>query len=743
MSQKVTFEDLLLTLQAAVDTRLLKDVRGQLTANKILVGDLLNTDVYGCVFYKCAPFIAQDFVVNVDAVGKQGESLRNIPLKNLMSIEEKYAKGFSYTLGSLLEAVVRVDTVFLDLSSCNFEDEHFSSTHRRIYSRLELLDMSFTQLRCFMFVDLELPKIDLKNSDLNSAVFVNCTGISNVLFDNARFKKTIFVNTDIPVSLTEDQRRECVELKNGCSLRDICISKVVSYKNVSLKDSTFVNVSFTQFFPRDLDLSGTRFKDCTLLDVRVLSGSTLLENTTFDTCVLKNVSLSETRIKNTKFKNSVIDSCYLNRRTTAPKNSITFEDCVFENINTFNFSSTCLKGQDLKASNITHIWNPIQDSDFSYVDAKNVKFDMYSLDNVDFTGANLSGANFMRVTRMSHTKFLNADVSGTFFSAVAVDGKNILTLDQLASCFIVGPSQNLRGACFTGKGLADFTNLDFSKSDLSRANFSKEVLISARFEGSNLTDADFTKCKLDMCSFTEADASFSDFTDAEISKGHLRKTVFKNAKMARCVFSCTLTDINFKGADLSFSRFSGDLTKNNFGSSKLDFAVFDKLPNKCSFKSASMNNTVFFVSRSALGGALTPEQASSAIFIHPSATINNADLKHVHNIKDRYISQSYLDNVTFDTLHFFRFVCVNTRFENCSFKDIVALDVKFVCCTFENCTFEGAQFEASTFRQCTMNNVYFDKVLFKNTDFEQCYATNVVFDNKVISRGAFSFVANV
>lgn len=133
------------------------------------------------------------------------------------------------------------------------------------------------------------------------------------------------------------------------------------------------------------------------------------------------------------------------------------------------------------------------------VDWSNCKKRLLMLDNSNFEGANLSGADFS-MTDLSRTNIKNANFSKTMLVRASLAGS-----DAQGANFerAEGYRSNLSGITASGANFvsaemqrsnfsdADLTNVDFTKAELGRAVFYKAKLANTRFALVNLSRSTF------------------------------------------------------------------------------------------------------------------------------------------------------------------------------------------------------------------------------------------------------------
>jgi uncharacterized protein YjbI with pentapeptide repeats len=186
--------------------------------------------------------------------------------------------------------------------------------------------------------------------------------------------------------------------------------------------------------------------------------------------------------------------------------------------------------------------NLFHNKDARGLDLRDFNFGNSKLHRIDFSGADLRGADFSKVRNISEMNFENADLRGAKFSRDSQPS----TLEPLTSPIV---NAHFDGADLRG---ADFTNAVMMHSRFRNAkldsdtNFSGAHLQSINFENANLQGVDFSKARaLRESRFVGADVSGTNFS------GHsFRYLVFRGVKN---IDSAIMDDLNKRTAGPPFA----------------------------------------------------------------------------------------------------------------------------------------------------------------------------------------------
>ncbi|HAP75255.1 MAG TPA: hypothetical protein DCR14_04165, partial [Acidimicrobiaceae bacterium] len=178
------------------------------------------------------------------------------------------------------------------------------------------------------------------------------------------------------------------------------------------------------------------------------------------------------------------------------------------------------------------------------------------LSNVDFTGADLSGAGLVRSEWVSSVlafaRLDGADLAGVSMvkvdaTAVSVEGAQLAGLDAAASAFD-----------YVDFAQAQLGRLTVRDSSLRHTRWPDEAQLSgSEFAGSDLSHAQLRRASLSNADLTGAVASMADLRGADLSGARLGGATLRSADLS----SADLTSTDLTGADLREAELRGaDLT---------------------------------------------------------------------------------------------------------------------------------------------------------------------------------------
>jgi len=158
------------------------------------------------------------------------------------------------------------------------------------------------------------------------------------------------------------------------------------------------------------------------------------------------------------------------------------------------------------------------------------------LDNVDFSGACLSDAIFIR-TRFAEAGFDGANLEEAVF----------IGCDCRGARFKKARTRNLRlvEEC-------DFGEVDFSGADLTEANLRGSVIESAIFDRADASAADFSETRAARCTFRAANVAGGRMVDAELGGADLSGADLSGASLERAdLRGASVHGANLYQADLA------------------------------------------------------------------------------------------------------------------------------------------------------------------------------------------------
>ncbi|HEY7088968.1 MAG TPA: pentapeptide repeat-containing protein [Tepidisphaeraceae bacterium] len=185
-----------------------------------------------------------------------------------------------------------------------------------------------------------------------------------------------------------------------------------------------------------------------------------------------------------------------------------------------------------------------------FTDAKLKHFAFSTLDNANFTRADLSSASFEQGS-LHAADFTDANITGTQF--IGVQG---FTQEQLHSTASF-KNGNLQGLSF-GNFHADLSGWDFRGGvDLSNANFTSVTLINARFDGATLTLADFLNANIASANFSGAKMQYAYFAGAAAQNASFKDADLSYANLSADVHGADFSNAIVLGTDFSYTTLVG------------------------------------------------------------------------------------------------------------------------------------------------------------------------------------------
>ena len=170
------------------------------------------------------------------------------------------------------------------------------------------------------------------------------------------------------------------------------------------------------------------------------------------------------------------------------------------------------------------------------------KFAGIYLENLNFTGADLTGANF-----------INACLRNVCFKGAILTGANLYGADLrgavLDEAKLIGT--NLREADLTG---ATLQNAKMNNSDLREANLTNAILDLTDFTGADLSASKLNGAHLERVIMKGARLDMADLRGAELSKAHLKGAHMEGVFLE----GANLTSAHMEGAYLKAAHFAGE-----------------------------------------------------------------------------------------------------------------------------------------------------------------------------------------
>ena len=218
----------------------------------------------------------------------------------------------------------------------------------------------------------------------------------------------------------------------------------------------------------------------------------------------------------------------------------------------------------LENVDFNHVNYGFESLEFVGAHMKNVKFYGESLEYMDFTGADLTGAHFYNNAALQGSNFTNATLEGVDFT------NSRLSAFQLAAKFVGADLKNakfdrlyLQGVDFKG---ADLTGASFKGAHLEQRGDQP----AARLENATLDKVDFSGATLTGVEFNEVKAVNAKFNDVDLNGNR-----FKNAILSGADF----TGAKLHGVDMS----NATLIDAKFIAATLDESSENPTTLKCSY----------------------------------------------------------------------------------------------------------------------------------------------------------------
>lgn len=375
---------------------------------------------------KLKPIIA--YIISVCSVygyNYSGQTLKDINF---------YGKDLSYSdfSNSLIEESVE----FTGITSLDYSDFTSAKFYSRIPSSLSggntgrvLRGVKFINTKFYKYQDLH---IDCDGVDFNGADFSNATknGVSSLFFGGNDFVKLNNVSF------------ENVNFSNSGLTFYNCSLTNCSFNNANISGAR-IDLYKTSFTGKDIIVQSKNYKNKDLNSITFQGG--ILNGTDFSGFNLKNITLLNSQIKNSNFDGADLSSAvfcddYYNDGNDFTGSSFVGADFTNANISLSNFSYTNLKdailsganlgGVDFTGANIrgadltSTVSNGFteaqlkQTMSFQMGDLRRVMFDYNNISKWDLSGQKLQHASFF-ATRITNVNFTGADLRGAEMSATA------------------------------------------------------------------------------------------------------------------------------------------------------------------------------------------------------------------------------------------------------------------------------------------------------------------------------------
>ena len=238
-----------------------------------------------------------------------------------------------------------------------------------------------------------------------------------------------------------------------------------------------------------------------------------------------------------------------------------------------SWRNATLTGADLRYATLT-------DADFKGAILTNASLGSVSARNVNFTDADLSGAefyyNYYVSTNLSGAKFVRANMTGVDLFQATLRNADFTGADLSYATLRNADFTDsvIRGANFSSSNMTlsqlcstksykdkDLSGINLGGTDLSGGNFEGQNLTDASLRYATLTNADFTGAalsgvKLHYATLTNADFMNADLADANLSNTRLTNTDFTNATLTNVWFDGgSGQNVNFTDALLVAAKF--------------------------------------------------------------------------------------------------------------------------------------------------------------------------------------------
>ena len=176
-------------------------------------------------------------------------------------------------------------------------------------------------------------------------------------------------------------------------------------------------------------------------------------------------------------------------------------------------------------------------------------------DNVDMTGASLSGATVIGAS-FAGTTMTNADLSGAIVQNVTLTGANLVNA-ALANADISGTSfadATMSNVIMTG---ATVTNSTLSSVDLTGASMANANITGTTFADSTMTNAVLTGATLTNSTLTNTDLSGASLAQINVTGSSFVGATLANADLSGAtVTNANFTNTNISGANITNVAFS-------------------------------------------------------------------------------------------------------------------------------------------------------------------------------------------
>jgi uncharacterized protein YjbI with pentapeptide repeats len=295
---------------------------------------------------------------------------------------------------------------------------------------------------------------------------------------------------------------------------------------------------------------------------------------------------------------------------------------------TVTAAANTLQGATLTGSN-TFANVDLSGASLSNANITNTNFASGRLDNTNFNGATISGANMMSA-ELTRVSLANATVTNTNFSSGRLNNANI-------------NGANISNSNMSSAQLSESTMIN---ATITGTNFTSAVLRRTDLSGANVRGSIFNNADLSGSTLTRLDASGASFINADLKGSIISNSNFTNSNMTNANISGTnLNGSIMAGANMSSAQLSGStmttatITGTNFTSA---------IMRGTNLSDANARSSIF--NNADLSGSTLPRMdASGASFINADlrgANLSSADFTNA-NMTNANISGADITNVTF------------------------------------------------------------------------------------------------
>jgi uncharacterized protein YjbI with pentapeptide repeats len=302
---------------------------------------------------------------------------------------------------------------------------------------------------------------------------------------------------------------------------------------------------------------------------------------------------------------------------------------------------------------------------------------------VDLSGLDLSGIDlshsYLEYADLTNTNLTNANLSKAILSHAIVSHTNFTNANLIEA--------NLGAIDFDG---TEFVNADLTGATLSKSNIRKTIFKQCKmaekmdmFLETRFDDASFIECDLRKNAFIDADISGCDFTDSNLSESSFVNPIMKQAIFTRANLSGT----NFVTAKADDSKFDNANMKN------VRFVAESSLEN-CDFRGADASEANL--------RDCNLQQAKFGEASLLKTDFGGANLKHADFEKANAVGAQFnKTDLTFATLHrtdlmegsMYKAILSATQFTQANLYG-----VNFLGCTIGETDFTGANVEQTVFK---------------------------------------------